>query len=78
MVLKDHYGLVKTESTPDNIESEIMNSDYDVILLDMNFAYGATSGKEGIELLKKIIKIKPNAKVVMNTAYGDGMLFSPI
>jgi len=71
MVLKDHYGLVKTESTPDNIESEIINIDYDVILLDMNFAYGATSGKEGIELLKKIIKIKPNAKVVMNTAYGD-------
>ena len=71
MVLKDHYGLVKTESTPDNIESEIMNSDYDVILLDMNFVYGATSGKEGIELLKKIIKLKPNAKVVMNTAYGD-------
>ncbi len=71
MVLKDYYGLVKTENTPDNIESEIMNCDYDVILLDMNFAYGATSGKEGMELLKKIIKIKPNAKVVMNTAYGD-------
>jgi len=71
MILKDHYGLVKTESTPNNIESEIMNSDYDVILLDMNFAYGATSGEEGIELLKKILKIKPNAKVVMNTAYGD-------
>ncbi|MCZ6692908.1 MAG: sigma-54 dependent transcriptional regulator [Bacteroidetes bacterium] len=71
MILKDHYGLVKTESTPNNIESEIMNSDYDVILLDMNFAYGATSGEEGIELLKKILNIKPNAKVLMNTAYGD-------
>ena len=71
MILKDHYSLVKTESTPDNIESEIINNDYDVILLDMNFAHGATSGKEGIRLLKKIINIKPDAKVLMNTAYGD-------
>jgi DNA-binding NtrC family response regulator len=44
---------------------------YDVILLDMNFRTGATSGKEGIELLRRIIKVDPDALVIMITAYGD-------
>ena len=37
----------------------------------MNFSYGLTSGKEGIKLLRKILKKDPNAHVLMNTAYGD-------
>ena len=45
--------------------------DIDVVLLDMNFKAGATSGKEGIDLLTKMIKQKPDVHVITNTAYGD-------
>jgi DNA-binding NtrC family response regulator len=49
----------------------IIKGIFDVILLDMNFRTGATSGREGIEWLRKIIKADPEVQVIMITAYGD-------
>jgi DNA-binding NtrC family response regulator len=37
----------------------------------MNFSAGRTSGNEGLFWLKEILKISPNQKVVLITAYGD-------
>ena len=45
-------------------------STFDVILLDMNFTAGATSGEEGIHWLKVAHRLAPDAKVVLMTAYG--------
>ena len=47
LFLKQHIEIVHTESTPDNIPTLLNNESYDMILLDMNFAPDATSGKEG-------------------------------
>jgi DNA-binding NtrC family response regulator len=47
------------------------NEAFDVILLDMNFAKGATSGKEGFSWLSKILEIDPSVVVVLITAFGD-------
>jgi len=71
VVLKRSFGTIETETDPGRILPEIIKGKYDVILLDMNFRAGATSGKEGIELLRKIIKADPDAMVIMVTAYGD-------
>jgi two-component system response regulator HydG len=69
--LEQHIGSVHTESDPKRIPDLIKNNAFDVILLDMNFTYGFTSGKEGAELLKNILEIDPSAVVVMITAYGE-------
>jgi two-component system, NtrC family, response regulator HydG len=37
----------------------------------MNFSPGSSSGKEGLELMKNIRDIHPNAVVIFITAYGD-------
>jgi two-component system response regulator HydG len=71
VVLKRDFGIIETETDPDRVLPGIIKGKYDVILLDMNFRVGATSGKEGIELLKKIIKADPDVLVIMITAYGD-------
>jgi DNA-binding NtrC family response regulator len=71
VVLKRSFGTIETETDPGRVLPEIIKGKYDVILLDMNFRAGATSGKEGIELLRKIIKADPDAMVIMITAYGD-------
>jgi two-component system response regulator HydG len=71
VVLKRNFGIIETETDPDRVLQGIIKGKYDVILLDMNFRVGATSGKEGIELLKKIIKADPDIMVIMITAYGD-------
>jgi DNA-binding NtrC family response regulator len=71
LLLKKHVGQVDTENNPKIIPSLMKNDSYDVILLDMNFAKGATSGKEGFEWLNRILEVDPAAVIVPITAFGD-------
>lgn len=71
LALRSHVDEIKTVSEPRLIPKLLEENTFDVILLDMNFGPGLTSGKEGIAWLKKILKLDPQAHVVMNTAYGD-------
>ena len=71
LFLKQHFESVHTEKKPDNIPTLLQNENYDVILLDMNFARDMTSGKEGFFWLNKILEIDPSAVVILITAYGD-------
>ena len=71
MVLKQKFSDVVIESNPNKIPDYLKNEDFDVVILDMNFKPGDTSGVEGISWLKKIIKIDSNICVLMNTAYAD-------
>ncbi len=71
IVLKPHFEIVRTESAPGNIINLLRKEDYDVILLDMNFTTGATTGKEGLYWLKRILSHDSDIQVVMDTAYGD-------
>ncbi len=71
MVLKKHFTEIATNHDPGQLDELLKEKDYDVILLDMNFKAGVTSGKEGIDWLKRIKKTSPGTQVVMITAYGD-------
>jgi len=71
IVLKPLFTQITTESNPQQINYLIRHNQYHVILLDMNYTTGATSGKEGLFWLKQILEIKPEQQVVMMTAYGD-------
>jgi DNA-binding NtrC family response regulator len=72
IVLSKHFAEVKCHPEPNTeAENAIMQGDYDVVLLDMNFSPGVTSGEEGLNFLKKIKLLDPNLAVVMMTAYGD-------
>ena len=71
MILKQHFETVITEKDPLKLDFLLNQEKYDVIVLDMNFSYGLTSGKEGIKLLKRVLEKDPDAHVLMNTAYGD-------
>ncbi|HAF28338.1 MAG TPA: sigma-54-dependent Fis family transcriptional regulator [Bacteroidales bacterium] len=71
MVLKQRFSDVEVETNPQKIPDHFKKSDIDVVILDMNFRPGVTSGEEGIFWLKKILDIDPDASIVMNTAYGD-------
>jgi len=74
LFLKKHFVLVNTIKKPQEIPAQLLNESYDVILLDMNFARGASSGKEGFLWLNKILELDPAAVVVLVTAYGDVQL----
>lgn len=71
LFLSQHFTQVQTEGNPFHIPRILRNSDYDLILLDMNFKKGDTSGKDGMMWLNKILELKPTANVIMITAYAD-------
>jgi two-component system response regulator HydG len=71
LLLKQHVALVRTEKSPERIPALMAEENYDVILLDMNFAKGATGGEEGFAWLRRILAADPLAVVILITAYGD-------
>lgn len=71
LLLRPQVELITTETNPENIPGLIKKTDYDVILLDMNFTQDAISGREGFYWLQKILEIDPLAVVLFITAYGD-------
>jgi DNA-binding NtrC family response regulator len=71
LVLRGLFGKVDTLDRPGLIPDYLKTCKYDVILLDMNYTRGCTSGKEGLEWLEKILSIDPTACVLTTTAYGE-------
>jgi two-component system, NtrC family, response regulator HydG len=70
LVLKKPFENVVTASDPSRIRELLGKRSFDVVLLDMNFSAGETSGREGIHWLKTIRSLAPDTKVVLMTAYG--------
>ncbi len=71
LFLSQHFEKVDTENNPNLIPRKLRNAKYDLILLDMNFRKGDTSGRDGIKWLKKILELDPDAHVILITAYAD-------
>ncbi len=69
--LSQHFTDVTTENNPFQLPRHLRNGEFDLIMLDMNFRKGDTSGKDGMMWLEKTIELKPDAQVIMITAYAD-------
>ena len=71
MIFTQKFRKVITLANPDRLSRTLGENEVDVIFLDMNFKTGRTDGREGMFLLREILKVDPQAYVVMQTAYGD-------
>lgn len=70
-ILKKHFKKIITVNDPKNLSDIIAHEKIDIALLDMNYSAGATSGKEGFDVLQQIKQKSPSTRVIMMTAYGD-------
>ena len=71
MILKNYFENIETFSSPKTLETRLKQQDVDVVLLDMNFKAGVTSGNEGIFWMNRVRELSPQTQVVLQTAYGD-------
>lgn len=71
LLLKTEAQEVITEKNPENLNWLLKKTRPDVILLDMNFTSAINTGNEGLYWLSKIKEWKPDACIIMITAYGD-------
>ena len=70
LVVAPLFAEVAIMQTPDNALALMRARQPDVILLDANFARGATDGAEGFRCLGKLLEIDPDAAIVLITAHG--------
>ena len=70
LLLRPCFAEVIVANDPAAIPALLKAHDPDVVLLDMNFARGQSSGVEGFKALETIQALDPGAVVVVITAYG--------
>ena len=61
-------GGAATVTSPDGLDARA--GEFDAVLLDMNFAIGARSGREGLDALARLQAAEPALSVVLMTTYG--------
>jgi DNA-binding NtrC family response regulator len=71
LLLRRRFAEVLTCRRPERIPDLLERQAFDVVLLDMNFGPGESSGKQGLHWLERIREIDPEAVVVMITAHGS-------
>ena len=71
LLLKGERFQIQTTSSPDGIMRAIETQDFDVVLIDLNYARDTTSGSEGLDLLSRIRAFDPTLPVVVMTAWGS-------
>ena len=69
--LSPHFQVVDTLHDPNRVQSVLEKNSYDLVLLDMNFSPGQTTGNEGFYWMKRIKEIDNSIGIVFITAYGD-------
>lgn len=71
LLLKKHFEKIQIEADPKKIPALFSETNFDVLMLDMNFRREATSGREGMQWLAKARELSPTTAVIMVTAYGE-------
>jgi len=71
LLLTDEGHDVMTAASPTAVVAAIEQSDFDVVLLDLNYTRDTTSGQEGIELLDRLRAIDPTLPVLVMTAWSS-------
>ncbi|MHC4083788.1 MAG: sigma-54-dependent transcriptional regulator [Planctomycetota bacterium] len=71
LLMKPKAYKIETASSPTGIIEAIQNHDFDVVLMDLNYVRGHTSGEEGLDLLSQIKQIDSTLPVVVMTAWSS-------
>jgi DNA-binding NtrC family response regulator len=71
LLLKGEGFQLETANSPAGILAALDAREFDVILMDLNYARDTTSGEEGLDLLTRIQNIDNTLPVVVMTAWGS-------
>jgi DNA-binding NtrC family response regulator len=71
LLLKGEGFTIESASSPAGVLKALDGLEFDVVLIDLNYARVTTSGAEGLDLLSKIQSMDPSLPVVVMTAWGS-------
>src|SRR6188508_1038969 len=71
LLLKAEGFQLETASSPAGVLAAVEAREFDVALIDLNYARDTTSGEEGLNLLSRIQGMDPTLPAVVMTAWGS-------
>jgi DNA-binding NtrC family response regulator len=71
LLLKGEGFAIETAASPPGVLAAVEKRDFDVVLIDLNYARDTTSGREGLDLLGRIQELDSTLPVVVMTAWGS-------
>jgi len=71
LLLKAEGFDVRTAASPRDVAAAVGETDFDALLIDLNYTRDTTSGKEGLDLLARLQAVHPDLPVVVMTAWGS-------
>jgi DNA-binding NtrC family response regulator len=71
LLLKGADFSVFLASSPAGVEATLAREEFDIALLDMNYARDTTSGAEGLDLVTRVRALDPRLPIVVMTAWGS-------
>ena len=71
LLLKREGYQIELVNSPKAVLERLHDREYDVLLMDLNYALDTTSGQEGLDLLARVQKLDRTLPVVVMTAWGS-------
>jgi phosphoserine phosphatase RsbU/P len=71
LLLKGEGFETEGVSTPNDVIEALKNHDFDLLLMDLNYARDTTSGQEGLDLLSRVQAVDSTLPIVVMTAWGS-------
>lgn len=69
LLLKAHGYVTETVSSPASLLEAVTRREFDLILMDLNYARDTTSGREGLDLLAQLQKTAGTPPIVVMTGW---------
>ena len=71
LLLKAEGYEIETAASPRGVLETVQAREFDLVLMDLNYARDTTSGAEGLDLLSRLRDIDPTLPVVVMTAWAS-------
>ncbi|HEY8256064.1 MAG TPA: sigma-54 dependent transcriptional regulator [Gemmatimonadales bacterium] len=71
LLLKGEGYAIETVGSPAAVLAAVQRSDFDAVLLDLNYARDTTTGREGLELVSELQGLDATLPTIVMTAWGS-------
>ncbi|HUC53556.1 MAG TPA: SpoIIE family protein phosphatase [Candidatus Cybelea sp.] len=69
LLLKGHGYSIETVNSPADLLATVARQEFDILLIDLNYARDTTSGREGLDLLSRLKEMEDAPPVVAMTGW---------
>ena len=71
LLLKGEGYAIETVGSPAAVLAAVQHTDFDAVLLDLNYARDTTTGREGLELVSELQSLDATLPAIVMTAWGS-------